>query len=201
MNVNSTRTRIIGMLALAVALAFMVPDGGHAQVASDDLDAIIHGEKLAKLNCGTCHDTGLEGDSPHEKAPAFRDLGARRSMESIFEMLLLSQSPEHSDMPKFTITPEQADDIVEWISWVQPEVRGKRLVEANCAQCHASGPDGDSPYPAAIPFRNISLFYPVQALEEAFAERIESGHPAMPVFDVTIPQLRAIIAYIETLQE
>ncbi len=201
MNFRSKCNNFKALPLLAIVGSLLISTFAYAQTSQNDVDAIIHGEKLAKLNCATCHQIGLGGESQHKKAPPFRELGQRRSMESIFEMMLFSEAPEHSDMPKFTITPEQADEIVEWISWVQPVAHGKRLAEANCARCHATGMDDDSPFPAAIPFRNISAFYPVQALEEAFAERIETGHPAMPVFEVTIPQLRAIIAYIETLQK
>ena len=197
-----SKLKITGTVALLIAMiGILGVSKGNAQSSQSEVDAIVHGERLSKLNCASCHNIGLNGDSPHEKAPPFRELGERRSMESIFSMLLFSEAPEHSDMPKFTVTPEQADDIVEWISWVQPVAHGKRLVDANCARCHAVSMEDESPFPAAIPFRNISALYPVDALEEAFAERIETGHPAMPVFEVTIPQLRSIIAYIETLQE
>ena len=43
--------------------------------------------------------------------------------------------------------------------------------------------------------------YPVEALENAFAEGIETGHPDMPVFDASIDQIRSIVAYIKTVQE
>ena len=172
-----------------------------AQTSQSEVDELIHGEALAKENCSGCHNIGLVGDSPNEAAPPFRELGERRPIDSIALMLWNKESPEHTEMPRFTITAEQAWDLSEWIAWVQPVAHGKRLVKENCSRCHAIGLDDDSSFPAAPPFRNLSAFYPIDALEIAFAERIETGHPSMPVFEVSITQLRDILAYIKTIQK
>ncbi|WP_237684318.1 c-type cytochrome [Pseudaminobacter soli (ex Zhang et al. 2022)] len=77
---------------------------------------------------------------------------------------------------------------------------GKALVEANCGRCHAIGPADKSPHPQALPFRTLSKRYPIEALEEALAEGIFTGHPEMPEFQATPEQIGEIIAYIKTLQ-
>jgi len=191
----------IMMLATLLFLALSNANMVMAQSSQSDIDELLHGEALAKTNCGQCHSIGLEGNSPNEKAPPFRTISERRDIETIASMLVNKQSPEHSGMPQFTITPTQALDIAEWIFWVQPVARGKRLVKENCSRCHAVGLDDDSSFKGALPFRDISILYPVKALEEAFAERIETGHPSMPVFEVTMNQLRDMLAYIETIQK
>lgn len=76
---------------------------------------------------------------------------------------------------------------------------GKRLVEANCARCHAVGPTGVSTHPDAPPFRALHLRYPIEDLQEALAEGISTGHPDMPEFVATPDQIEAIIGYIESL--
>ena len=78
-------------------------------------------------------------------------------------------------------------------------VRGKELVEANCARCHGVGRADASPHPEAPAFRTLSDRYPLDALEEAFAEGISTGHPDMPEFVATPDQTAAIIAYIGSL--
>jgi mono/diheme cytochrome c family protein len=197
---NVVRVAIVMLIALH---GVNLPDYGVAMAQSTqmEVDEILHGEALAKENCSKCHAIGLDGDSPNENAPAFRKLEERRLIETVAQMLIDKESTKHSDMPHFTITPLQAIDIAEWIFWVQPIAHGKRLVEQNCSRCHAIGLDDESSFPAAPPFRNLSMYYPIQILEEAFAERIETGHPAMPVFEVTIDQLRDMLAYMETLQK
>lgn len=78
---------------------------------------------------------------------------------------------------------------------------GRQLVEANCARCHAVGLKDESTHPEAPAFRTLSERYPIDALEEAFAEGIVVGHPDMPEFIAEPDQIDAIIAYIETLQK
>ncbi len=82
--------------------------------------------------------------------------------------------------------------------------RGRALLEANCASCHAIGETGTSPESAALAFREISERYPVEALEEALAEGIMVGHdgtPQMPIFRFNAIQIGDIVAYLESIQE
>jgi mono/diheme cytochrome c family protein len=77
---------------------------------------------------------------------------------------------------------------------------GKALVEANCARCHGIGADDESAHPDAPEFRTLSERYPVDALEEAFAEGIVTGHPDMPEFEATPKQILDIIGYLASIQ-
>lgn len=172
---------------------------GHAQEPVMPQD-VAHGQELARANCASCHEIGLSGDSPHEKAPPFWSMFERREAATIAGMLLSRSAPKHSDMPTFSIAEKQAEDIGKWIAWVQPLAHGRRLVVDNCSQCHAVTLNDESNHAEAPPFRELSKYYPIEALEEAFAEGIESGHPDMPVFEVDIIQLQDIVAYIASIQ-
>jgi mono/diheme cytochrome c family protein len=77
---------------------------------------------------------------------------------------------------------------------------GLAFVEANCSRCHAVGPAGDSPVAAAPPFRDLGRFYPVEALAEALAEGIVTGHPEMPEFVLEPDQIADVIAYLRSIQ-
>jgi len=77
---------------------------------------------------------------------------------------------------------------------------GRALVETNCAECHAIGADDESAHQEAPPFRGLLRRYPVDALEEAFAQSIVTGHPDMPEFVATPEQIDAIIGYIAAIQ-
>jgi len=92
----------------------------------------------------------------------------------------------------FAAGPAAAGDAAD-IAW------GKQLVEANCARCHGIGAADESPHPEAPEFRTLSDRYPLEALEEAFAEGISTGHPDMPEFVATPDQIAAIIAYIGSI--
>jgi mono/diheme cytochrome c family protein len=78
--------------------------------------------------------------------------------------------------------------------------RGRAILEENCGRCHATGEEGASPLAAAPPFRELGERYPVSDLEEALAEGIVTGHPAMPEFSFDPDEIDAIVAYLEALQ-
>ena len=78
--------------------------------------------------------------------------------------------------------------------------RGALFAQANCSSCHALGPTGASPSPAAPPLREISRHYPVEQLGEAFAEGFVSTHSAMPEFVLDAGQNRDLLAYLASIQ-
>ena len=185
---------------LFVAAASIPAGAAEVRPGPDAGEAVLHGEALARLNCARCHEVGIAGESPRPAAPPFWSLSDRRPVATIAQMLIEQASPEHTDMPTFEITQKQAEDIAAWISWVQPLAHGRRLVIENYASCHAVTLTDESRHPDAPPFRLISKRLPIEALEEAFAEGIESGHPDMPVFETDIIQLQDIISYIASIQ-
>jgi cytochrome c len=78
--------------------------------------------------------------------------------------------------------------------------RGRVFVQVNCAKCHAIGRLGDSPLSIAPAFRTLHKRYPVEALQEALAEGIVTGHPSMPEFSLPPDQVDAVIAYLKSLE-
>jgi cytochrome c len=77
--------------------------------------------------------------------------------------------------------------------------KGRAIIEANCARCHAIGKDDTSHHKEAPPFRVVVTRYPPENLAEALAEGIMSGHPDMPEFVFQPPEIEAIVAYLGTL--
>jgi len=77
--------------------------------------------------------------------------------------------------------------------------RGRAILEANCARCHAIGKEDASKHPEAPPFREVVKRYPPDNLAEALAEGISSGHPDMPEFVFQPPEIEAIVIYLGTL--
>lgn len=78
--------------------------------------------------------------------------------------------------------------------------RGRLLTSTACAGCHATGATGDSPLPDATPLREIVRRYPLNQLEEAFAEGLVTTHPAMPDYTFRAGEIDDLIAYLETLR-
>ncbi len=81
------------------------------------------------------------------------------------------------------------------------EKRGEALVTRYCAGCHAVGRTGESRLPEVPPFRTLGRRYPIEALEEALGEGTMSGHPDMPEFTFSAPDVGAIVAYLKSIQE
>lgn len=79
--------------------------------------------------------------------------------------------------------------------------RGEALLTENCASCHAVGKTGNSPRAGAPTFRSLSKKYPVETLAEALAEGLFTGHPDMPEFAFEAPDVGAILAYLESIQD
>lgn len=82
----------------------------------------------------------------------------------------------------------------------QAAIHGREIAEASCASCHATG-RGESPVPEAPPFRTLSRNYRVATLEEALAEGISVGHPAMPEFQFSPADVDALIFYLQAIQD
>ncbi|WP_431204288.1 c-type cytochrome [Bradyrhizobium betae] len=80
------------------------------------------------------------------------------------------------------------------------EQRGKAFTRANCARCHAVDRTSKSPLKSAPPLRTLHRRYPVEALEEALAEGINTGHADMPVFELSPDQIHDLLSYLKTLE-
>lgn len=79
--------------------------------------------------------------------------------------------------------------------------RGQEIALTHCGSCHAVGASGESPAPEAPPFRTLSRNYRVDTLEEALAEGISVGHPAMPQFQFAPEDVNALVTYLQSTQE
>ncbi|MFO1236273.1 MAG: cytochrome c [Alphaproteobacteria bacterium] len=81
--------------------------------------------------------------------------------------------------------------------------RGKALAEAQCAQCHAIGPTGLSPYPAAPLWRELAETRDTDELAQLFGEGKlihREGTLSMPEFMMTPQQIGELVAYMKTLR-
>ena len=78
--------------------------------------------------------------------------------------------------------------------------RGLAFVRTNCSRCHSIDKISPSPLRAAPPFRVLHLRYPIDTLEEAFAEGIVTGHPSMPEFRLETDQIADVLAFLKSLE-
>jgi len=78
--------------------------------------------------------------------------------------------------------------------------QGKRLALTWCARCHAIDKVSSSSLKIAPPFRELHKRYPVETLQEALAEGLTTGHPAMPEFRFDPDQVGDFITFLKTLE-
>lgn len=78
---------------------------------------------------------------------------------------------------------------------------GQTLAETRCAHCHAVGRTGESPIAGAPAFRHLGRKWPVENLAEALAEGIVVGHPAMPAFAFSPPEIDDFLGWLQAIQE
>ena len=76
---------------------------------------------------------------------------------------------------------------------------GKAVLEKNCGRCHSIEATGESPLPQAPPLREVYLRYPIDQLEEGFAEGMGSKHRDMPQIQFSTDQVAAILNYLGSI--
>ena len=83
----------------------------------------------------------------------------------------------------------------------EPALRGRTLLDENCARCHAIEKTGNSPNPVALPFRTLSRSFNLDQFSQQLTRGILAGHPDMPEFKFSEDDARAVAAYLRSIQE
>ena len=79
---------------------------------------------------------------------------------------------------------------------------GSALAETHCAMCHAVRGTGNSPHPAAPPFRRLDKIVDLDRLEQDLVQgTVLPSHPDMPSFKMDARTARQLINYIRSVQE
>ena len=105
-----SKRAICVVLAAAFSTAAMTPGGASADPAA--------GKALAQKWCAECHSTGGDRLSPNLAAPTFAELAAEPSITE-YTLRAFLRTP-HETMPNIKFTPEQMDDIVDYIISLKP---------------------------------------------------------------------------------
>lgn len=190
-------------LPLLALVAFTLP-----AIAADEAQLIVEGKRLAEINCTRCHNIEATGESPLTDAPPFREIAKNYDRDELLDGFMEGLAVRHPLMPDWDVTEPQAEALTVFVLSLgtgskQSETeagRGFDLLRTNCARCHAIDETSSSPNEKAPPFRNIVAKYDPNALEEALAEGIVTGHNDMPEFAFEPGDVTAIITYLDTLK-
>lgn len=177
-------------------------------LAADDAKMIAEGKRLAEINCTKCHNIEATGESPLTDSPPFREIAKNYDPDELVDGFMDGLAVRHPLMPDWDVTQEQAEALTAFVMSLgtgrkadeSQAARGFDLLRANCARCHAIDASSTSPNPKAPPFREVVKKYDPDALQEALAEGIVTGHNNMPDFAFEPDDVTAIIAYLDTLK-
>lgn len=113
-----TRRRIAfrGLLS-AIALAALVGQAPapRAQVAPQVVTPVERGRVIADQECSSCHAIGLDGESPFEGAPRWRDLHRRFDVADLAEALAEGIMVGHEAMPSRAFAPDEVDGLIAYL--------------------------------------------------------------------------------------
>lgn len=114
--------RIMGLLAslALVGCAQTAPVASPAQRTPN----LAEGQRLAEVNCSTCHAIGESGESRHPNAPPFRELSRAYPVTALEEAFAEGILVGHPDMPEFRLEPAQIDDLLGYIESIQERRAG-----------------------------------------------------------------------------
>ena len=178
-------------------------------IAAEDPKLVAEGKRLAEINCTRCHNIEPEGESPLTDSPPFREIAKNYDREELVDGFMDGLAVRHPLMPDWDVTQAQAEALTAFVMSLGTgkkgdeetlAARGFDLLRANCARCHAIDDESDSPNQKAPPFRDVVKKYDPDALQEALAEGIITGHNNMPEFEFDPDDVTAIIAYLDTLK-
>ncbi len=79
--------------------------------------------------------------------------------------------------------------------------RGRRIAEANCAECHAIAQVDESANPAAPPFRIMAQRRDLATLRADMLGDLFLRHAVMPDFEPDPGQAADIVTYMESIQD
>lgn len=76
---------------------------------------------------------------------------------------------------------------------------GRHVAQTHCAICHAMDQQHESPRPGAPPLSTVLQGYDPDLLASDFIEGVRVGHDGMPVFDLTVIDADALVAYLRSI--
>jgi mono/diheme cytochrome c family protein len=106
--------RVAVLRFVPVFLLLLVLVAGPAEAGD-----VERGRAIAQDNCSRCHAIGSQGDSPFEPAPPFRDVVQKWPPTYLAEALGEGIVVGHPDMPEFTFSDTEIDDLIAYLESLQ----------------------------------------------------------------------------------
>lgn len=114
---NSGRSRVFSLIV--VALSALIWGSSAASAGGPEPANLENGQDLAVRHCAGCHALTKTGNSLHPAAPPFRTLGSRWPIETLAEALAEGIVTGHPEMPTFSFSAAEVDDLLGWLESIQ----------------------------------------------------------------------------------
>lgn len=98
-NQSQTALIVIGSIAITPAIA----------------QDVVRGQKIAERHCARCHSINTGENSRHRLAPPFPIIANRYSVWGLQEALAEGIVVGHADMPPFTFSPDQINNLLSFM--------------------------------------------------------------------------------------
>jgi len=177
---------------------------------------VAAGARLFETNCASCHGPHGMGDGPlsatlNPKPPA---IGAAATMAAVSPAMMfrkISVGVLGTAMVGFSskLTPEQRWDIVMYLgslrSSPQEVADGEGLYAQGCVECHGVTGLGDGTVARSlskVPPELGSFAWQAERSDSQLAVAVSAGIPGRPMppgSNLTVAQVRSIVAYVRTL--
>jgi len=177
---------------------------------------VAAGARLFETNCASCHGPRGMGDGPlsatlNPKPPA---IGAAATMAAVSPAMMfrkISVGVLGTAMVGFSskLTPEQRWDIVMYLgslrSSPQEVADGEGLYAQGCVECHGVTGLGDGTVARSlskVPPELGSFAWQAERSDSQLAVAVSAGIPGRPMppgSNLTVAQVRSIVAYVRTL--
>ena len=99
----------------AAAAAFVLLSATLPALAQERPANVASGRKLVETHCSDCHAIDRDGASSMPGAPPLRDLKQRYPLEALAEAMAEGMETAHPQMPVFTFTPDEIDDLLAYL--------------------------------------------------------------------------------------
>ncbi len=124
---------------------------------------------------------------------------------SCFITIIITNSIYSQTSSDGWVAPKTADNLINPIAGLQPQLATTQLFKSNCSPCHGDKGKGDGPVGASLTPRpyNLTKSKVDNETDGALFWRITNGHQSMPTFRNTLSEMERwqIVLYIRSLQQ